>query len=65
MILGYDPELLTDATFPSQPNDITIFGLKVFHVDPEQLIEKLKQENGGAYAVVRTRCSRSSGSASF
>ncbi|MFH9173107.1 hypothetical protein [Methylobacterium sp. NPDC017609] len=53
VILGYDPERLTDATFPSRPNGVTVFGLDVFTTDPDRLVARLKQENGGAYAVVQ------------
>lgn len=53
VILGYDPERLTDATFPSRPNGVTVFGLDVFTTDPNRLVARLKQENGGAYAVVQ------------
>lgn len=53
MILGYDPERLTDATYPSRPNGVTVFGLDVFTTEPDRLVARLKQENGGTYAVVQ------------
>lgn len=51
VILGFDPKILTDATFPAQPNKITIIGINIFHADPDMLISALKRENGGVYTV--------------
>ena len=51
VILEFDPDVLTDATFPSQPNEITILNHRIFHVDPAELIAILKQANGGFYMV--------------
>ena len=51
VILGFNPNVLTDATFPSQPNEITILKHRIFHTDPAELIAILKQANGGFYAI--------------
>ena len=51
VILGYNPDVLIGATFPSQPNEITILNHRIFHTDPADLIAVLKQANGGFYAV--------------
>ena len=51
VILGFNPDVLTDATFPSEPNEITILNHRIFHTDPAELIAILKQANGGFYAI--------------
>ena len=51
VILGYNPDVLIGATFPSQPNEITVLNHRVFHTDPVELIAILMQANGGFYAV--------------
>ena len=51
VILGFNPDVLTDATFPSEPNEITILKHRIFHMDPAELIAILKQANGGFYSI--------------
>ena len=51
VILGFNPDVLTDATFPSQPNEMTILNHRIFHTDPAELIAILKQANRGFYAI--------------
>ena len=51
VILGFNPDVLTNATFPSEPNEITILNHRIFHTDPAELIDILKQANEGFYVV--------------
>lgn len=51
VILGFDPEALTDATFPAQANPIHLGGLRLFEADPAAVVAALKAANGGSYGV--------------
>ena len=51
VILGFNPDVLTNGTFPSQPNEIRVLNHRIFHIDPTELLAVLKQANGGFYAV--------------
>ena len=51
VILGFDPQALTDGTFPAQANSIHVRGIRVFETDPVEVVAALKAANGGSYGI--------------